>query len=163
LHFNGCFETRNFVCKELRAESMPTKVCRIRPIFKKFSFLYPSRITSCALPLYVKFYETRHFSNFASWQFSLMHAEHRRVSPEVERIHTFYLYETLTLKTVILFRRKMFIFNAPQMFLKILRYTSTHHRSAYNFIYSIWYLSHRYCYLPLSWKSWNQFECAVGG
>jgi hypothetical protein len=24
-------------------------------------------------------------------------------------------------------------------------------------------LSHRYCYLPLSWKSWNQFECAVGG
>jgi hypothetical protein len=28
-------------------------------------------------------------------------------------------------------------------------------RSAYNCIYSIWYLSHRYCYLPLSWKSWN--------
>jgi len=25
-------------------------------------------------------------------------------------------------------------------------------RSAYNCIYSIWYLSHRYCYLPLSWK-----------
>jgi hypothetical protein len=36
-------------------------------------------------------------------------------------------------------------------------------RSAYNCIYSIWYLSHRYCYLPLSWKSWNWFECAVGG
>ena len=35
-------------------------------------------------------------------------------------------------------------------------------RSAYNCIYSIWYLSHRYCYLPLSWKSWNWFECAVG-
>ena len=34
-------------------------------------------------------------------------------------------------------------------------------RSAYNCIYSIWYLSHRYCYLPLSWKSWNWFECAV--
>jgi hypothetical protein len=34
---------------------------------------------------------------------------------------------------------------------------------AYNCIYSIWYLSHRYCYLPLSWKSWNRFECAVGG
>ena len=32
--------------------------------------------------------------------------------------------------------------------------------SAYNCIYSIWYLSHRYCYLPLSWKSWNWFECA---
>jgi hypothetical protein len=24
-------------------------------------------------------------------------------------------------------------------------------------------LSHRYCRLPLSWKSWNWFECAVGG
>jgi hypothetical protein len=24
-------------------------------------------------------------------------------------------------------------------------------------------LSHRYCYLPLSWKCWNRFECAVGG
>jgi hypothetical protein len=36
-------------------------------------------------------------------------------------------------------------------------------RSAYNCIYSIWYLSHRYCYLPLSWKRWNRFECAVGG
>src|SRR5215470_5696960 len=34
-------------------------------------------------------------------------------------------------------------------------------RSAYNCIYSIWYLSHRYCYLLLSWKSWNRFECAV--
>ena len=28
-------------------------------------------------------------------------------------------------------------------------------RNAYNCIYSIWYLSHRYCYLPLSWKCWN--------
>jgi hypothetical protein len=28
-------------------------------------------------------------------------------------------------------------------------------KSANNCIYSIWYLSHRYCYLPLSWKSWN--------
>jgi hypothetical protein len=36
-------------------------------------------------------------------------------------------------------------------------------RSAYNCIYSIWYLSHCYCYLPLSWKSWNRFECVVGG
>ena len=34
-------------------------------------------------------------------------------------------------------------------------------RSANNCIYTIWYLSHRYCYLPLSWKSWNRFECAV--
>jgi hypothetical protein len=28
-------------------------------------------------------------------------------------------------------------------------------RSAYNCIYSIWYLSHHYCYLPLSWRNWN--------
>jgi hypothetical protein len=31
-------------------------------------------------------------------------------------------------------------------------------RNPNNYIYSIWYLSHRYCYLPLSWKSWNRFE-----
>jgi len=31
-------------------------------------------------------------------------------------------------------------------------------RSANSCIYSIWYLSHRYCYLPLSWKSCNWFE-----
>jgi len=36
-------------------------------------------------------------------------------------------------------------------------------RSANNCIYSIWYLSHRYCYLPLSRKSRNWFEYAVGG
>jgi hypothetical protein len=34
-------------------------------------------------------------------------------------------------------------------------------RSANNCIYSLWYLSHRYCYLLLSWKRWNWFECAV--
>ena len=34
-------------------------------------------------------------------------------------------------------------------------------RSAHKCIYSIWYLSHRYCYLLLSWKNWNWFECAV--
>ena len=28
-------------------------------------------------------------------------------------------------------------------------------RSTHNCIYSIWYLSNRYCYLPLSWKIWN--------
>ena len=28
-------------------------------------------------------------------------------------------------------------------------------RSAYNCICNIWYLSHHYCYLPLSWRSWN--------
>jgi hypothetical protein len=34
--------------------------------------------------------------------------------------------------------------------------------STHNCIYSIWYLSNRYCYLPLLWKSWNWFECGVG-
>jgi len=28
-------------------------------------------------------------------------------------------------------------------------------RSAYNCIYSIWYLSHHYCYAPLLWRSLN--------
>ena len=28
-------------------------------------------------------------------------------------------------------------------------------RISYNCIYSIWYLSQRYCSLPLSWRSWN--------
>jgi hypothetical protein len=36
-------------------------------------------------------------------------------------------------------------------------------RNANNCIYSICYLSHRYCHLPLSWKRWNWFECAMGG
>ena len=35
-------------------------------------------------------------------------------------------------------------------------------RSTHNCIYSIWYLSNRYCYLPLLWNSWRWFECAVG-
>ena len=35
-------------------------------------------------------------------------------------------------------------------------------RSTHNCIYSIWYLSNRYCYLPLSWKRWSWFECGVG-
>jgi len=35
-------------------------------------------------------------------------------------------------------------------------------RSAYNCIYSIWYLSHRYCYLPLSWRTSNSSTIAAG-
>jgi hypothetical protein len=46
--------------------------------------------------------------------------------------------------------------------LHVLGGTITHHQE-HNSIYSIWYLSHHYCYLLLSWKSWNWFECAVGG
>ena len=33
---------------------------------------------------------------------------------------------------------------------------STHHQEhTHTCIYSIWYLSDRYCYLPLSWGSWE--------
>ena len=35
-------------------------------------------------------------------------------------------------------------------------------RSTHNCIYSTGYLSNRYYYLPLLWKSWNWFECGVG-
>ena len=35
-------------------------------------------------------------------------------------------------------------------------------RSTHNYIYSIWYFSKCYCYLPLLWKSWNWSECGVG-
>ena len=31
-------------------------------------------------------------------------------------------------------------------------------RSTYDCIYSIWYLSNRYCYLPLLWESWSWFD-----
>jgi hypothetical protein len=34
-------------------------------------------------------------------------------------------------------------------------------RGAYNCIYSIWYLSHRYCYLPQSWNSSNSSTIAA--
>jgi hypothetical protein len=39
--------------------------------------------------------------------------------------------------------------------LHVSRGTSTHHQARIQRYYSIWYLSHRYCYLPLSWKSWK--------
>ena len=39
--------------------------------------------------------------------------------------------------------------------------TSTNHQEHINYIYSIWYLSHRYCYLPLSRRSWKRFEWQI--
>jgi hypothetical protein len=35
-------------------------------------------------------------------------------------------------------------------------------RSTHNCIYRIWYLSNRYRYLPLSWKSWNWLHPSSG-
>jgi hypothetical protein len=34
-------------------------------------------------------------------------------------------------------------------------------RSTDNCVYSIWYLLHCHCYLPLSWKSWNAVQFIV--
>jgi hypothetical protein len=41
--------------------------------------------------------------------------------------------------------------------------TFTNHQKRIQLYLQHLVLSHRYCYLPLSWKSWNRFECAVGG
>jgi hypothetical protein len=41
--------------------------------------------------------------------------------------------------------------------------TSTQHQERMQLYLQNLVLSHRYCYLPLSWKSWNWFECALGG
>src|SRR5215475_10619210 len=42
--------------------------------------------------------------------------------------------------------------------------TSTHHQERIQlYLQHLVFVTHRYCYLPLSWKSWNRFECAVGG
>jgi hypothetical protein len=42
--------------------------------------------------------------------------------------------------------------------------TSTHHQERIQlYLQHLVFVTHCYCYLPLSWKSWNWFECAVGG
>jgi hypothetical protein len=41
--------------------------------------------------------------------------------------------------------------------------TFTHHQERIQLYLQHLVFSHRYGYLPLSWKSWNWFECAVGG
>jgi len=41
--------------------------------------------------------------------------------------------------------------------------TITHHQERKQLYLRHLVSSHRYCYLPLSWKRWNWFECAVGG
>jgi hypothetical protein len=40
--------------------------------------------------------------------------------------------------------------------------TSTHHQESIQlYLQHLVFVTHRYCYLSLSWKSWNWFECAV--
>jgi hypothetical protein len=41
--------------------------------------------------------------------------------------------------------------------------TSIHHQERIQLHLQHLVLSHQSCYLPLSWKCWNRFECAVGG
>jgi hypothetical protein len=42
--------------------------------------------------------------------------------------------------------------------------TSTHHQERIQlYLQHLVFSQHRYCHLPLSWKCWNRFECAVGG
>jgi hypothetical protein len=39
---------------------------------------------------------------------------------------------------------------------------STHHQERIQlYLQYLVFVTQRYCYLPLSWKSWNRFECAV--
>ena len=50
-----------------------------------------------------------------------------------------------------------------QTALHVLGGISTHHQEHTTvFTVSGIYLSNRYCYLPLLWKSWNWFECGMG-
>ena len=57
-----------------------------------------------------------------------------------------YIQQYVTLHSLFIFWKLLYMFRVllPPII-----------KSAYNCIYSIWYLSHRYCYLPLSWRSWN--------
>jgi hypothetical protein len=41
--------------------------------------------------------------------------------------------------------------------------TSTYHQERIQLYLQHLLFAHRYCYLTLSWKCWNWFECAVGG
>jgi len=41
--------------------------------------------------------------------------------------------------------------------------TTTHHQERKQLYVRHLAFAHRYCYLLLTWKSWNLFECAVGG
>ena len=47
--------------------------------------------------------------------------------------------------------------------LHVLGVTSTRSQERINCICSIWYLSHRYCYLPLSWRSCSNSSTIAAG
>ena len=66
-------------------------------------------------------------------------------------------------KSVPIFVKKKFLpyFIYLETVLHVSGGTTTHHQERIQCIYSIWYLSHRYCYLPLSWKSFNSSTIAL--
>jgi hypothetical protein len=52
----------------------------------------------------------------------------------------------------------------PETALHVSGGTSTHYQERIQlYVQHLVFVTHRYCYLPISWKSWNWFECAVGG
>jgi hypothetical protein len=95
-----------------------------------------------------------------------------RLNAELNSIcHLLVLLEVLTFMGPYILSIFQYISNKIQLYtvylyletaLHISGGTSTHNQERIQLFYSIWYLSYRYCYLPLSWKSWNRFECAVG-
>ena len=84
----------------------------------------------------------------------------------VQNFHTAMAQSTNILQNILIYIQKDATLHSSfylETALHVSGGTFTHHQDANNCIYSIWCLSQRYCYLPLSWKSWNWSECAVGG
>jgi hypothetical protein len=54
---------------------------------------------------------------------------------------------------------------APHLFLQNVLHvsggSSTHHQELKHYTYSIRYLSSRYCYLSLSWRSWQKIKACI--
>jgi hypothetical protein len=121
-------------------------------------------LRSCAFPLRLSLLLTQ--------QIKLSHRECREISCTIEKGP---LFGYISGNTKYVFRKKIYSNIYPTRcnvthfiyiwkLLYMFRVVSPPIiRSAYNYVFSIWYLSHRYCYLPLSKKSWNRSECAVGG
>ena len=65
----------------------------------------------------------------------------------------YYISNKMQRHTVYIIRKLLYMFRVVP--LPIIR-------SANYCIYRIWYLSHRYCYLPLSWKSWKPVLVCCG-
>ena len=83
----------------------------------------------------------------------LTHTEiHQNLSNTLNMFLLIYFQKDATLHSLFISGKLLYMFRVVS--LPIIRCT-------HNSIYNIWYLSSRYCYLPLLWKSWNWFECGV--